>query len=127
MATRYLQAKLESLGHPWSTQQAPFADPIAIEAALEHLASRIAQEHPAHYRTQLDPVLEIGRDLGQTLALLLQEDLVLMHSTKAEAMWVCLPSRWNPAQKIGLDFAQIHMPVPHSEKLQAVQDNLTKA
>jgi hypothetical protein len=66
-------------------------------------------------------------DAGEQLALSVPEDLVLMSGTVAEAMWVYLPTRWDPLEKIGKDFAQIHAPVPFSKRLLSAQRNVAKA
>ena len=124
---KYLRAKLEAFDQPWSNLRADSAAPIAVEAALEQLANLLSLELPQHYKTHLDELSETAKDLGQTLALCVQEDLVLMRGHVLEAAWVCLPSRWNPAEKVGRSFAEIHQPVPHSQKLQTAQVNLTKA
>ncbi len=61
------------------------------------------------------------------LALNIQDDLALMHRDVAEALWVMLPSSWNPLEKIGLSLRAIHEPVPNSTILQNATPNLTKA
>jgi hypothetical protein len=121
----YRQSKLKSLAQPWCPVVADWADPAAIQAALQSLLRTLLSEHPLH--TQ--PLTEHAswQDLGQALALAVQDDLVLMRGHELEAAWVCFPSNWNPREKVGKSFAEIHAPVPHSEKLQVAQHNVSKA
>jgi dimethylamine monooxygenase subunit A len=57
------------------------------------------------------------------LALGLQEDFVILHAERdalrTEYLSVCFPSRWDPREKLGLDFAQIHAPVADNAMLLA--------
>lgn len=124
---RYLRAKREQFGLPWTSLEAPWADPVAIQTSLAHLANRLAQEHPEHYQSHFEAFGQEAKDSALALALSVQEDLVLMKGHRLEALWVCFPSNWNPLHKIGHSFAEIHAPVPHSDKLQAAQANLTTA
>jgi hypothetical protein len=120
---RYRQSKLQSLTQPWCPCIADWADPIATQAALEDLLEILASEHPAHARD-----LSVNsQDLGRALALQVQDDLVLMKGHQLEAAWVCFPSNWNPLEKVGRSFAEIHAPVPHSDKLQEAQHKVARA
>ncbi|MEZ4605432.1 MAG: DUF3445 domain-containing protein [Deinococcales bacterium] len=74
--------------------------------------------------------------LADTLAFAVQEDLVIMRETLkengskgdiAEALLVTMPSHWNPLEKLGLSFAQIHQPVADNAALLKAADNLMKA
>jgi len=60
-------------------------------------------------------------DAIDALAAQVQEDLVVTQcdgdSNWAAALHVCFPNAWAPADKIGLDFAHIHEPVPHAESM----------
>lgn len=53
----------------------------------------------------------------------MQEDFVILHDEPAgmrtRFLAVCFPSNWNPAEKLGLDFAAIHAPVADNALLQA--------
>lgn len=53
----------------------------------------------------------------------MQEDFVVLHDEAAgmrtRFLAVCFPSNWNPAEKLGLDFAAIHAPVADNTMLQA--------
>ncbi len=57
------------------------------------------------------------------LATALQEDFVILqqeqNGLRTEYLSVCFPSRWDPREKLGLDFAQIHAPVADNALLQA--------
>ncbi len=58
-------------------------------------------------------------DALDALACQVQEDLAVVqidrNTHRAAALHVCFPSAWSPAEKIGLNFAAIHEPVPHAE------------
>ncbi len=131
----YLEAKRAVIHEPWSqlwvrhTHLDCSSDPLEVMDALRILwdkASTAYQLESPCKRTNQSPA-DAVKHWGRQLALSIQEDFVLMHGTRAEAMWVCLPSRWNPAEKIGQDFAQIHKPVPHSQALQKAQHNVARA
>lgn len=56
------------------------------------------------------------------LACQVQEDLCLLELTaeggdRVHALHVCLPNHWAPADKLGHDFATVHSPVPHMERI----------
>lgn len=55
------------------------------------------------------------------LALAAQEDVCVIDGPGGALVWacVCVPSHWNPADKIGLDFAAIHAPVADNAALLA--------
>ncbi|MDX2006578.1 MAG: DUF3445 domain-containing protein [Meiothermus sp.] len=142
---KYFAQKLEAFAHQTaSAALAPGHDPKAVAEALRWLWNRIPKEHlrePLEYtpentygvaRFEIDPAPlqvppENPLEFGKIAALCVQEDLVLMHGTTLEAAWVCFPSNWNPAEKVGRSFAEIHIPVPHSEKLLSAQENVAKA
>jgi len=124
---RYLRAKREQFFLPWTQLEASWADAAAVQESLAYLAKRLADEHPEHHQTHFGALGEEVTDGAMALALSVQEDLVLMKGPLLEALWVCFPSNWNPHDKIGRSFAEIHTPVPHSEKLQAAQANVAKA
>lgn len=142
---KYFPQKLEAFEHQTASAiLAPNHDPIAVGESLRWLWNHMPKEHlqqPLEYtpssghgiaRFEVDTAdLEVAPEnpleFGRMAALCVQEDLVLMHGTRLEAAWVCFPSNWNPAEKIGRSFAEIHYPVPHSQKLQAVQENVAKA
>jgi hypothetical protein len=60
---------------------------------------------------------------GANLALQLQEDFVILKheadTLRTEYLSVCFPSRWDPREKLGLDFSQIHAPVADNQMLVA--------
>lgn len=57
------------------------------------------------------------------VALRLQEDFVILKhegdSLRTEYLSVCFPSRWDPREKLGLDFSQVHAPVADNQMLLA--------
>ena len=65
---------------------------------------------------------------GRHLALSLQEDFVILKqdndTLRTEYLSVCFPSRWDPREKLGLDFAAIHAPVADNQMLQAAGSNI---
>ena len=65
---------------------------------------------------------------AQDLALKLQEDFVILKhhedTLRTEYLSVCFPSRWDPREKLGLDFASIHAPVADNQMLQAAGPNI---
>jgi dimethylamine monooxygenase subunit A len=60
---------------------------------------------------------------ARDIALSLQEDFVILKNENdtlcTEYLSVCFPSRWDPREKLGLDFAAIHAPVADNQMLQA--------
>jgi dimethylamine monooxygenase subunit A len=60
---------------------------------------------------------------GQNIALSIQEDFVILKhdadTLRTEYLSVCFPSRWDPREKLGLDFAAIHAPVADNQMLQS--------
>lgn len=72
--------------------------------------------------------------LEDAVRLSIQEDLAIIHrppdarltEDRTEALLVCLPSSWNPADKIGHDFSTIHRPIAHHERLEKSHANLNK-
>ena len=58
----------------------------------------------------------------------LQEDFVILkrddETLRTEYLSVCFPSRWDPREKLGLDFAAIHAPVADNETLIAAGPSL---
>jgi hypothetical protein len=71
----------------------------------------------------LTPTLSRAAGEGANLALQLQEDFVILKhegdALRTEYLSVCFPSRWDPREKIGLDFSQIHAPVADNQMLLA--------
>ena len=65
---------------------------------------------------------------GQNVALSLQEDFVILKhhedTLRTEYLSVCFPSRWDPREKLGLDFAAIHAPVADNQTLIAAGPNI---
>ncbi|MCL6526124.1 MAG: DUF3445 domain-containing protein [Thermaceae bacterium] len=123
---RYRAAKLEAFAsEPSSALLSPAHQPSKVSAALEGLWSQLPQA-PGEDAGSIPPTSDL-LEFGKAAALRVQEDLVLMHGTQLEALWVCFPSHWNPLDKIGRSFAEIHTPVPHSERLQAAQHNVARA
>ena len=70
--------------------------------------------------------------LADALGLCCQEDLVVMRGLPeggdvAEWLHVCIPSGWDPAEKVGRSFQDIHVPVADSARLVASGPNVVKA
>ncbi|MEM7735556.1 MAG: heme-dependent oxidative N-demethylase subunit alpha family protein [Deinococcota bacterium] len=70
--------------------------------------------------------------LTDALRLSVQEDIAIIQrqpepaKDQAEALLVCLPSGWDPAEKLGQDFSAIHRPVAHGDRLAKSHANLNK-
>jgi hypothetical protein len=101
----------------------------ALAAAELHreLEQNVIQYHISHYAKTASgiricangQVVSAGTgDAAERLAplaALIQEDVCLLSPTsppRLAAGLVCFPSRWNVAEKIGLDASSIHQPVP---------------
>lgn len=70
--------------------------------------------------------------LLDAVALSVQEDIVVMRSLPdgsdiCEALQVCFPSGWDPREKIGKSFANIHRPVADSDRLVSSAPNVIRA
>jgi dimethylamine monooxygenase subunit A len=69
--------------------------------------------------------------LADALALSVQEDYVVMSGNarehRAELLHVLFPSHWNPAERLGQDFAELHRPVAHSRPLLAASERVMRA
>lgn len=89
----------------------PDAEPV-----LRWIATRPAAERPMH-----------------ALGLALQEDLAWVEAdapdepARAMLLHVCWPSGWDPAAKVGLDFATLHAPVADADLLRASARPLSRA
>ncbi len=99
-------------GTPFSLRALrPDAEPV-----LRWIASRPAAERPLH-----------------ALGLALQEDLAWVEAdapgeaARAILLHVCWPSGWDPAAKVGLDFATLHAPVADADLLRASARPLSRA
>ena len=70
------------------------------------------------------PTLAAIHDLAQSP----QEDFVILkhdgETLRTEYLSVCFPSRWDPRDKLGLDFAAIHAPVADNQTLLAAGQNI---
>ena len=71
---------------------------------------------------------EGGGELAQNAVLSLQEDFVILKqeagALRTEYLSVCFPSRWDPREKLGLDFAAIHAPVADNQALIAAAQSI---
>jgi len=79
--------------------------PEIYDAVSAFIRERFQQEHG-----------EVLEGDFASLAMQLQEDICI-HRVTAERDWlaaahVCFPSGWNPAEKIGKSFREIHEPIP---------------
>ncbi|MFP8780071.1 heme-dependent oxidative N-demethylase subunit alpha family protein [Hydrogenophaga sp. RWCD_12] len=91
-----------------------------VGAAEPAVLTEIAQAYLAQTGIHLAPEAD-------ALAEGMQEDFVILHgesdgagdTMRARFLSVCFPSNWDPAEKLGLDFATIHAPVADNALLQA--------
>jgi hypothetical protein len=90
------------------------------------LAGTIQVNSMVHQTPHTSPLPHAGT--GLEAALPLQEDFVILkqdqETLRTEYLSVCFPSRWDPRQKLGLDFAAIHAPVADNQMLQAAGPNI---
>ena len=95
-------------------------------AAIAHLAH--AGAALAAINGSDTPIAAKAAPAARDVALLLQEDFVILKqhddTLRTEYLSVCFPSRWDPRQKLGLDFASIHAPVADNESLIAAGSKL---
>jgi hypothetical protein len=59
------------------------------------------------------------------LALQLEEDLSILENGILKAICFCFPSGFRPAEKLGLNFFDTHLPVGDGEKLRASSEKVT--
>ncbi len=108
----------------------PVAPALLLHDALADVYWRerelVIAAHPerAIVGTANDAVRAAIRELAPAM----QEDFVILKhdgdSLRTEYLSVCFPSRWDPREKLGLDFASIHAPVADSQMLRAAGPNL---
>ena len=81
------------------------------DAPLAALGRRVK----THLEAQPDPV-----KLAHALALSVQEDIVVVRSggaDEAECLCVAFPSAWDPQEKVGQNFSEVHQPVANNTAL----------
>jgi hypothetical protein len=101
--------------------------PLAREGWGEGATTGTRQDGSASHPTPHPSPLPQG-ERGLETALSLQEDFVILKqhedALRTEYLSVCFPSRWDPREKLGLDFAAIHAPVADNQMLQAAGPNI---
>ncbi len=110
-----------------------------VGIANDDVLSAIDDLVGAVYRDQSSPSNELSpcetwsrqaAPTAQTLALQIQEDFVILKNEngtlRTEYLSVCFPSRWDPREKLGLNFMQIHAPVADNQMLLAAGSSITK-
>ncbi len=94
--------------------------PLAGEGWGEGVLAGTRQVGSASYPTPHPSPLPQG-ERGKNVARSLQEDFVILkqeaETLRTEYLSVCFPSRWDPREKLGLDFAAIHAPVADNQTL----------
>ena len=115
-----LEAKAQYASRRSPVHVAEGADEAIIDDILISAGGRFLEEHPEH------PII-----LGRRLGMQVQEDLAIVQehgdSNRVIYLHVSFPNGWEPAAKIGLDFAQVHEPVAHFETMAANQAKIVKA
>ncbi len=101
--------------------------PLAGEGWGEGAGGSSSQANfPIHDTPHPSPLPQGER--GQEVALAMQEDFVILkHEADTlctEYLSVCFPSRWDPREKLGLDFAAIHAPVADNQALIAAGQSI---
>ena len=61
------------------------------------------------------------------LALLVEEDIAIISNGKLDSICFCFPSNWVPTEKLGLNFNEIHQPIPENAKLLSAGDKIINA
>lgn len=126
---------------PWQVA-APFRmrpnleklDPVAPALLLhDELAGVYRRERELVVATHAERVM-VGTANDAVLAAIyelapsMQEDFVILKqdgdALRTEYLSVCFPSRWDPREKLGLDFASIHAPVADNQMLVTAGPNL---
>ncbi len=101
--------------------------PLAGEGWGKEAMAGTNQDGSAVHDTPHPSPLPQG-ERGQNTALSIQEDFVILKhdqdTLRTEYLSVCFPSRWDPREKLGLDFASIHAPVADNQMLQAAGPNI---
>ncbi len=101
--------------------------PLVGEGWGEGAMAGTIQHGSASHPAPLPNPLSQG-ERGQNVALSIQEDFVILKqdqdALRTEYLSVCFPSRWDPREKLGLDFAAIHAPVADNQMLQAAGPNI---
>ena len=117
------EGNLESNLSP-ANRQSPHPSPVLQTASAQACADRSGGGSHAIRNPASTPQ---GKR-GQTVALSMQEDFVILKqdndTLRTEYLSVCFPSRWDPREKLGLDFAAIHAPVADNQMLQAAGPNI---
>ncbi len=60
------------------------------------------------------------------VALQLEEDIAILHNGMLKSICFCFPSGFIPAEKIGMNFFDTHVPVADGEKLRAASQKVTE-
>ena len=81
------------------------ADLWAQEPRIEHVVKKSAE----YCNVYTDHIID--------LALMLEEDVAVMHKGKLAAICFCFPSGFKPSERIGMQLGDIHKPVADSELL----------
>ncbi len=106
------------------------ANPATLELIRDLATSNwpVAAAETANDRYSGLPPLPQSEPTRRLTASALQEDFVILKhdgdTLRTEYLSVCFPSRWDPREKLGLDFSAIHAPVADNQMLQAAGSNL---
>ncbi len=87
----------------------------------------IAQLGRPHSQAQaVLSALAAGQRAAALVSLALREDFALVDAASASLPWmaVCLPSHWDPREKVGQDFRTVHAPVADSDNVRAAAAHL---
>lgn len=107
----------------YQKQRLLIAETNLNQAQIGSLNSEVLQKIAEIYQQNTKMVLSKPISTALDLALLLQEDFVVLNDSEqgmvTEFLSVFFPSNWNPSEKWGLDFAAIHAPVADNTKLLA--------
>ena len=78
----------------------------------------IVQKTARHLKIEANNILELGFQL--------EEDIVIMHRGRIQAMFVAFPSGWDPASKFMMTLEEIHKPVADGDELRQASSKIAE-
>lgn len=95
------------------------------ESVTRWLVGRTNDEHPETFPSDTATSFE-------DIAFQLQEDLAIVHvpekgEDRLVAVHICAPSGWDPSEKLGKSFLDIHDPIPEMEHINKNAENMMRA
>jgi hypothetical protein len=105
-------------------------DPIYIEQKsreMNRFGDQILSVLPSAVKSLKTVCQCVGREEMELkdLALAFEEDIAILKNGILEAICFCFPSGFIPAEKIGMNFFSMHIPVADGERLRSASDKVT--